>query len=325
MISPALSPSALSPSAPSRASPQAYRAPRSPHAPNTSWTILLNRHSGVVHAETHLEQLQQMIAEADLDADLVATASTQELRERLRTLAAGGAEHVAIAGGDGTVAQAAQELAYTDTALGIIPLGTFNNFAAALRLPGDLPSALQVLKWGSPYAVDLGRVDGHYFTEVAGVGLFADFIAANGAGKHPLRALYAALRAFVPLKSHPLRLVVDGEVVEEQVVLCEVANTYRVGPAMSVAPGAWLSDGKLELILVGDIEFRDVIRYGRAAWSQMLQSLPKVRRLQATEVRLEAPQGMHVHVDDQFSLRTPVTISVEPQALKVLVDGVAGL
>jgi len=291
------------------------------------WTVLLNRKSGVVSAETHLEQLHKMIGEAGLNAELYPTASTAEMRKTLRELVAKGTPRVAIAGGDGTVAQAVQELAYSETALGILPLGTFNNFAAALRLPGDLPSALQVLKCGTPYPIDLGQAGTHYFTEVAGLGLFAKFIEVSNVrlGKSLWRGLYAAARAVVPLKRHALRLVVDGEVLEDHVIVCALTNTYRVGAAMSVSPGAWLTDGKLEVILVGDVPLNDLPRYARAAWSQMLESLPQVRRLQAEQVQIEGPHGSPVHVDDQFILSAPVTVTARPGALKVVLDGIAGV
>src|SRR5690349_9625514 len=118
--------------------------------------------------------MQRMAREIGLDVEVVAVESPHEMRWRIRQLVASGAERVGVAGGDGTVSLAVQELAHGDTALGIIPQGTANNFATALRLPQDLPSALRVLNEGNILAVGLGKVAGRYFTESAGVGLFAD-------------------------------------------------------------------------------------------------------------------------------------------------------
>lgn len=77
------------------------------------------------------------------------------MRAVLKRLAVGNTKRVAVVGGDGTVSLAAQELVHTKTALGIIPQGTFNNFAIALHIPLDLPSALRVLRDGVVRDVDL--------------------------------------------------------------------------------------------------------------------------------------------------------------------------
>ena len=124
-----------------------------------------------------MRQLRRVSREIGLDADNIPSRSEDETSALVRYFVQQGAERVAVAGGDSTVALAAQELAHKEAALGIIPTGTANNFAAALRLPPDLPSALQVIRTGKVLAVDLGRVGERYFTESAGVGLLADALA----------------------------------------------------------------------------------------------------------------------------------------------------
>lgn len=284
-------------------------------------TILVNGRAGAPQPRARVEQLHELVAALGHQADIIITSTEAEMKTHLHRLVRAGAPRVAVAGGDGTVARAVPELAYTETALAILPLGTFNNFAAALNIPRDLHAALRLLWEGTVSDVDLGEVNGHYYTEAAGAGLLADFVALTSTDgrKRALRTLYATSRLFAVNRAYPMRLTIDGKRYDDELSLCLVANSYRVGMAISVAAGARMTDGRLNVVLVEALTRREWWRYAQATWIQMLQTLPKVRVLTAQEVRLETPAGIHVHCDDRLVLRTPVTFRARPKALKVLV------
>ena len=288
---------------------------------NSNCAILLNSHAGFFHATADVDQIRQVAEEVGLAAEIIGTKSPEEMRQRIRELLAQGVERIAVGGGDGTVALAVQELANTKAVLGIIPQGTANNFATALRLPMDLRTALQVLADGEIRRVDLGKVNGRYFTESAGVGLFADALALYGpANKQFLRGLMILVRLILALRARRIRLTLDGERHIERAVLCEVANTYRIGYAAAVAPDAKLTDGLLDVVIIGDLTRSELITYYRAIRAQTHMGLPKVTTLRAREVTISAARRMNVHCDDQVIGTTPITITAEPKALRVLVD-----
>lgn len=285
-------------------------------------TILMNSRAGALHATAGPDQVRDLVREIGLDAEVRGTESAEEMRQTIRRLVAQGAERIAVAGGDGTVALAVQELAHRPTVLGILPQGTANNFATALRLPHDLPSALRVLHDGVVRSVDLGKIGDRYFTEAAGVGIFADCLALYGAGtnKNFVRGLYALTRVVLSLRARRLRLILDGEPHVERATLCIVANTFRMAYAIPVAPGAKLTDDALDVVVVGDLKLGELIPYYRAFRAQQHASLPKVSLLRAKEVRIETRRPVNVHCDDTVVGTTPVTITSQPRALKVLVD-----
>ena len=108
-----------------------------------------------------------------------------------------------VGGGDGSICEAARRLAYLDMALGILPLGTTNNFARTLGLPLNLAGATDVLAAGKVADVDLGRVGDDFFANLVSAGLSA-YVAANV--PHQLKRLarpgclpgYGAGRAATP-------------------------------------------------------------------------------------------------------------------------------
>jgi len=275
-----------------------------------------------MHAQSGQEQLQRMAREADLDTKIIHTKSPEDMTLALQKLVKEGAERVAVAGGDGTVRLAVQTLAQTDTALGILSQGTFNNFASALRVPHNLPAALRMLRDGVVQQVDLGKVGDRYFTESAGVGLFADALALYGQGsnKNFLRGMYATARLCLAFEAHEMQVVVDGTPHPSRVTLCEVANTYRIAQAVPIAPDADIADGLLDVVILSDLKRHELRPYLRALRAQMHLGMPKVTVLRGREIRFEAAHSRNVHADDQIVGLTPITITVAPNALKVLVD-----
>ncbi|MDQ3813821.1 MAG: hypothetical protein M3347_07700, partial [Armatimonadota bacterium] len=170
--------------------------------------------------------------------------------------------------------------------------------------------------------VSLGKVGDRYFTEAAGIGLFADALALYGEGtnKHFLRGLYAMTRILASFKAHRLHLDIDGDLHVERAVMCTVSNIYRMAQGIPVAPGAKLTDDELDVVIVGDLKRSEVISYYRAIRAQVHLNLPKIRTLKAKEIRIETRRPENVHCDDRIVGTTPVTITVQPRALKVMVD-----
>jgi diacylglycerol kinase family enzyme len=230
---------------------------------------------------------------------------------------------VVVAGGDGTIHAAVQDLASSGVVLGLLPQGTANNFATALRLPMDLPSAFRVIAEGEEQAVSLGEADGEYFTEAAGVGLFADALAFYGGGRRTkslMRTLVTVVRLWVLNRPRRLTLTVDGQCRTEDASMVTVANSFRLGLAMPIAPGARLTDEELDIVLLGALTRSEFLLYYQAIRAQFHSQLPKVQMLKGKEIRISSRRPMHVHVDDQAHKRTPITIRIAPRVLKVMVD-----
>lgn len=283
--------------------------------------LILNDKAGKYHSTAGADELQKVADQLGVAARVMATQSTEEMRRLVCQLRDEGAKRIAVAGGDGTIHIAVQELAHSDVALGIVPQGTANNFATALRLPQDLSSALRVLEEGVVKAVDLGYIDGEYFTETAGVGLFADALALYGkSNKNFFRALAAALRLLFSFRASRIRLTVDGKTTTERAVMCVAANTFRLGVAFPVAPGAKVTDQELDIVILGDLKRSELIPYFRAIRRQLHLSLPKAQSIKGKTIRIESARPMPVHCDDHIIGTTPVTIEVKPGALKVLVE-----
>lgn len=166
----------------------------------------------------------------------------------------GPVQRVVVAGGDGSIGVAAAIAVQLDVPLGVVPAGTANDFARALGLPDSIGQACVLAATGSKLrSVDLGRLDGRPFLNVASIGLaptatkHADSLKKGiGALAYPVGAALAAIR------SRPIQLTakVDGRTVWS-------GAAWQAMVASSGAFGGWadigetrISDGRLDLVIV---------------------------------------------------------------------------
>ena len=180
--------------------------------------------------------------------------SAEELRAEVRAAVAAGHERLLVAGGDGTLHHAIQDLAGSPCALGIVPLGTGNDLARALGLPADPTVAVSRALAGERRAIDLGRAGTSVFAGVAGLGIDAEvtrWVNRPGRRLHGSWVyVYAALRCLLSYRPPQLNVDFDDGHHSSRIMLAVVANSPLFGAGMRIAPQARLDDGLLDLVIV---------------------------------------------------------------------------
>lgn len=284
--------------------------------------VFANKYAGTLARIQGESPLERFAREAGFEPEVIYTRSSTQLQRRLREMVAAKVDRVAVAGGDGTIHAAVQVLAKTDTVLGILPQGTANNFATALRLPMDLPGAFRTIAEGEVLAADLGDANGEYFTEGAGVGMFADALAVAGCGrtKSLLRTLKTMVQLLITNRQYRLTLVVDGVPYTEEVLNIVAANSFCIGYNFPIAPNAVLTDAQLDIVVIKALSRREWLPYLKAIRAQAHLALPKVAEFKAKELEIRSRRSIAAHVDDRAWRRTPLKIRVQEKALKVMVD-----
>ncbi|MGV3524215.1 MAG: diacylglycerol/lipid kinase family protein [Candidatus Sericytochromatia bacterium] len=213
---------------------------------------LSKRGSSLEQLHARLENKGLVVASAALGPDTDA----QALQERIR---AHGPETLLVAGGDGSIHHAVQYAVPLELPLGVLPLGTANDFARTLNLPLDLEQALALLNTGRLTPIDLGRLESedgppHYFLNAAHLGLGVETVKrVNPDLKRligPLAyavALAESLRSMQPLALHcswPGQT--ERELSVSQVL---IGNGRHFGGGALIGPSATLDDGLLDVYL----------------------------------------------------------------------------
>src|SRR5215218_1693727 len=120
----------------------------------------------------HYETVRRQLRAAGLDlVDAQPVADPAQLPDTLARAVNSGVDLIVVGGGDGTLSEATHQLAHRDVCLGVLPLGTTNNFARSLGLPLDLSGALRILTKGKVADVDLGHVPGRHYANLTSLGL----------------------------------------------------------------------------------------------------------------------------------------------------------
>jgi diacylglycerol kinase (ATP) len=274
-----------------------------------------------------------------LEPDALARAlEARGLRVRLRTLAdgddpaevAGEAapdEDVVVAGGDGTVGPVAELLSGGDRALGILPMGSWNNIARGLGIPMELEPALDVIARGQAQRVDAGRAwhegaqaEAHAFFEAAGVGLDAAGFGAVALGE---RAgwRFAARATWRALWRRRTRMVLDldGRELRRRAPAVTVCIGPYHGLGFALVPDADPADGLLDIAVFSGMSPLAVVRHFMRVARGRERHEPRIELLRGKRVTIRgARHVLPAHADGRVIGVTPVTFDVQPGSLRVL-------
>lgn len=289
------------------------------------------------------ERVQGLLAARGVDvAQSVAVRRPAALPRLLREALAHGVGRVLVGGGDGTQALAANTLAGRDVTLGVLPLGTGNDFARSLGIPADLERACDVVAQGYSVRIDVGRVKDRAFLNAASLGLSAAICRRlTGAFKARAGRLAYPVAAAAELLEHRpfhVRLVVDaGEVREHDVLQLVVGNGRYHGAGNVTTPDAALDDRRLDAyaVLAPSREqhagAREDTALGRLEDLATLAAIglrlrrgehvehPSVVSFTCRALEVQAEPAQDVNADGELVGKTPVRFEVWPAALRVLV------
>ncbi len=230
-------------------------------------------------------------------------------------------------GGDGTVMEVLEALRGTGVAVGIIPAGTGNLVARALRIPLNVDRAVQALTNGVWRTVDLGRIHGNsprVFAFAAGVGIDATMIERTTArAKRCLGVLayvLAASRAALRHDRFHVRIVTDQGMIECDTSLTLVANFGSVlNGRFALGPGITPDDGLLDVCVYAPHSGWDA---GQMVWRMVTKDYTGNGRMyfaQAREVVIDCDPPRIFQADGEIIGVSPVRISVDPGAATLLV------
>ncbi|MCP3139606.1 lipid kinase [Pyxidicoccus xibeiensis] len=265
-----------------------------------------------------------------------ALARTERLEHVLERMTALGARRILVGGGDGTLSCVVAKLLGRDVTLGVLPLGTGNDFARSLGIPPDIEAACDVIAQGYTARVDVGLANGRPFLNAASLGI------ATGIAKRLTKRLkqragrlaypVAAAAEMKDLQTFHLRLKLDDQELELDALQLVVGNGRYHGAGNMVSPDAQLDDRRLHVYAIsapsaangregtGLGHLQDVATLARVALSLRSgehEDHPAVTALLAARVYVEADPVQEVNADGELVGRTPMRFEVAPSALRV--------
>lgn len=270
-------------------------------------------------AWTRLPEIMNILEEAGIKAEVVFTKITEALNESVTHAARGGYDLVIAGGGDGTVSEVGAGLIGTGVPLGILPVGTYNNIAHNLGLSLELTEAARVIARGKTLDIDVGIANGTYFFEAVGVGLDATlFPVGEDIKEGHYEKLWEAALIFLGNEQADIELILPERKVKLRSPMVVVANGPYYGAGFTIAPGASMTDGLLEVI-----SFRcnkmELARHFALSAQNREHEEPGADRIQAKEITIQSPLPFPAHADGKPIGFCPVTCRMAAHSLRVIV------
>ena len=287
------------------------------------WTAIVNPVAGRGRTQKLLPDLERTASAAGIALHVSPEPGAPT---KLARAATDEGHDLVACGGDGLVTEVAGVAADTGKRLAIVPTGAGNDFARVLGYDPKHPLlAFDAIANGRDRVVDLGRVNGRWYTCVTASGFDAEANRwANTVRRLSGTTLYVAavLRTLAVYKPHRFRVTVDGNAHETTAWLVAVGNGPAYAGGMRVSPAASLEDGLLDVTIVGAMSRPEFLWNFPKVFKGNHVGHPKVTTLRGAQVYLESLDAsipMEVYADGERVGPLPGTMEAVRDALNVRV------
>lgn len=284
--------------------------------------MIVNPHSGRGRGAALVEGVLEGLRARGGDATVQFTESLEHASDLARHAVNRGSVAVA-AGGDGLVSCVAAAVAEQRGIFGLVPMGRGNDFARSLGIRSR-EHAVEVLALGNKRRVDLGTIDGRYFTCIASAGIDTAVVeAANRLRKVPGNVVYplATLRALAGFRPVVFSVTSDGREVELPGYSLAVANAPFYGGGMKMAPGAVMDDGELDLVVIGPLSKAGFLLKATKVFRGTHVEDRAVTVMRAKRFSITCAGSPRWCADGEIAATGRVTLATAPGALEVLAPG----
>ena len=208
---------------------------------------------------------------------------------------------IVAAGGDGTINEVASGLVESDSALGIIPLGSGNGIARSYHIPLNIKESIEFLAQPKIVKVDVGKVNKHYFFGVCGMGFdarigkkFQEF-----GTRGPLPYFFIGVREFIHYKPEILKLEFKNKSIEVSPLLITIANTEQYGNGAIISPGSNPQDGILEICIIDQMYMLRAIYLSFKLFNNKIKDIPEYTLYKTNKLRIISNEIGVYHTDGE--------------------------
>ncbi|WP_181347898.1 diacylglycerol kinase [Thalassobacillus sp. CUG 92003] len=268
--------------------------------------IIYNPTSGREVFKKLLPDVLQRFEQAGYEASTHATTSAGDATKAATIAVQRNFDVIVAAGGDGTINEVINGIAEQDgrPKLGIIPMGTTNDFARALSVPRNIHKAVDIILDDYTMALDIGRVNDQYFMNIAGGGKLTELsYEVPSKLKTMLGQLAYYLKGIemIPsLRPTYVELEYDGKEFKGEIMLFLVSNTNSVGGFEKLAPKAQMDDGLFDLMIIEKMNIAEFIRLATLALTGNHLSHPNFIHTTASRVKVQNEEKMQLNIDGEF-------------------------
>ena len=273
--------------------------------------LIYNPTSGREAIKKSLPQVLERLEKAGYEASCHATTGAGDATYAAKVAIERGYDVVIAAGGDGTIYEVVNGLGEAENRpkLGIIPVGTTNDFARAIHVPRSIEAAVDIIAKGHTMPIDVGKMNDKYFINIAGGGRLTE-LTYDVPSK--LKTMLGQLAYYIKgiemlpsIKATEVEIEYDGKFFKGEIMLFLVANTNSVGGFEKLAPDASLNDGMFTMLILKKTNLADFVRIASLAMRGEHIHDKNVVYVKANRIKVTATKEMLLNLDGEFGGMAP--------------------
>ncbi|MDY0395646.1 diacylglycerol kinase [Virgibacillus halophilus] len=268
--------------------------------------IIYNPTSGREAFRKELPVVLEKFEIAGYETSTHATTGEGDASDAARKAIDRGYDLIVAAGGDGTINEVINGMAEQDgrPKLGIIPVGTTNDFARALSIPKGIQNAVDIILEDKSMPLDIGKVNDHYFMNIAGGGKLTELTYEVPS---KLKTMIGQLAYYIKgiemlpfIKPTHTRVELDGELIDEDIMMFLVSNTNSVGGFEKLAPDAKMNDGYFDVLILRKSNLAEFIRLATLALRGTHLDDPLIIYQKARHIKVTPEDKMQLNIDGEY-------------------------
>jgi len=301
------------------------------------WLVIVNPNAGKRKGEKDWKKISSLMVKYNIPFKAIFTRHPNHAVKMSRIYIRKGFKKVLVVGGDGTLNEVVNGILLqkkydtTDITMGLIPVGTGNDWARTYGIPRDYEEAVKVIAEGKTFIQDTGKVEfiqdnkkmTRYFLNNAGMGFDAmvvektNEVKSQGKG-NSASYLTSLLKVMFRYKNLSATAYIDKEKIDMKVFSFSVGICPWSGNGMKQFPEAIPGDGMFDITMISHITKLKIVRNIKKLYDGSFTSLPEVRTVRTTKLNLQAPKPIFLEVDGESLGHTPIRFDIVPKSLKVI-------
>ena len=263
--------------------------------------IILNPAAGRGKAKSLMERIDSFFSQADIQFDLSVTERPLHATEIAREAVSEFKDFIVV-GGDGTINEVINGIQGSDVNLGIIPVGSGNDFIKCVNIPNDFEESVKVILDGKIRAIDLGKMGNRFFPNGLGVGF--DALAAEYANKIKLFKgaliyLISVFKAYFKFTPPVLTIESDTRIIKKRIFFATIGNGICLGSKFYLTPEAKPDDGMFDICIVEPVSMFRLIKLIPKVFKGEHLNENIVTYFKAKHLKVTSDIGSPVHMDGE--------------------------
>lgn len=287
--------------------------------------IIYNPTSGRELFRKHLPEVLEKMEQAGYETSCHATTGEGDATVAAAAAVERGFDLIVAVGGDGTLNEVVSGVSTFSERpkIGLIPMGTTNDFARAVHIPRDINKAVDIIIQGDSIPVDVGLMNDRHFINIAGGGRLTELTYEVPSKLKTMlgqMAYYLKGIEMIPsIRSSKVRIEYDGEVFDDHAMMFLIGLTNSVGGFEKLAPDASINDGKFSLLILKELNMAEFIRVASLALRGEHLSDPHVIYAKASKISVTSDERVLLNLDGEYGGLLPATFENLCRHVEVLV------